>query len=127
MQMSRTLSIAAASLTIVAATCLSSLAAESRFAGYLYDRSCADNLKAQRIEPDEHHKKECALNESCSRAGYAVYSKGQWYQLDKKGGELARRLLSTTKTEEGHFVVVSGTLTKGEIKVSAIKELAKQE
>jgi hypothetical protein len=127
MQMSRRQVAVAAGVAILAGTSVASLAAESRFAGYLYDRSCADNLKAQRMTPDEHHKKECALNANCSRDGYAVYSKGQWYQLDKKGNELARHLLETTKTEEGHFVVVSGILEKGSIKVSTIKELAKQE
>lgn len=113
-------SVIAVSSSVVA------FAADARFAGYLYDRSCADNLKAQHMLADEHHKKECALNPDCSRDGYAICSKGQWYQFDKKGNELARSLLKSTKTEEGHFVQVTGSLDKGLIKVSAIKELASQ-
>jgi hypothetical protein len=113
-------------IAILAANCLSSFAADSRLAGYLLDRSCADNMKSQRMVPDDTHKKECALNQTCSRDGYAVYSKGQWYQLDKKGNELARHMLETTKTGEGHFVVVTGSLDKNEMKVSAIRELPKQ-
>ncbi len=102
-----------------------SLAAETRFAGYLLDRSCADNLKAQGVSDSvQHHKKECALNAGCSRDGYAILSKGQWYRLDKKGNELARHLLESTKTKEGHFVVVSGSNQNGEISVNSLKELA---
>jgi hypothetical protein len=127
MQMPRELAALAAGIAIVAGTCLASLAADSRFAGYLYDRHCADNLKSQGFAPDDHHTKECALNENCSRDGYAVYCKGKWYRLDKKGNELARRLLQTTKTPEGHFVIVSGTLEKEQLKVTTIKELARQE
>jgi hypothetical protein len=108
-------------------SCLSAGAADSRWAGYLLDRSCADGAKANGMPADESHKKECALNTTCSKDGYAIYSKGQWYQLDKKGNDLARQMLQTTKTTQGHFVLVSGTLEKEQIKVSSLKELAKQE
>ena len=118
-----------AGLLIVAGTSCPSLAADSRFAGFLVDRSCADNCKAQGTEVNylQTHKKECALNDGCSREGYAVFSKGQWYQLDSKGNDLARHLLKSSPTKEGHFVQVLGTVDKGQLKVSAIKELAAQE
>lgn len=102
-------------------------AAETRLAGFLLDRSCADNLKAGGYSTDSfrEHKKECALNENCSKDGYAVFSKGQWYLLDAKGNELSRKLLKSTSTSEGHFVLVTGAVEKnGEIKVSSVKELA---
>lgn len=102
-----------------------SIAADSRWAGYLLDKSCADNSKSQGFGLDfaSTHKKECALNASCSKDGYSIYSKGQWYQLDKKGIQLARKLLESSKSEEGHFVVVTGSLNKTEISVSSMREV----
>ncbi|MBX9690650.1 MAG: hypothetical protein K2X27_28300, partial [Candidatus Obscuribacterales bacterium] len=117
------------STLILAGTATPGLALDGRWAGFLFDRSCADNAKAQGIADAEFlhsHKKECALNEGCSKDGYAVYSKGKWLQLDKKGSELARKMLSSSSTKEGHFVVVSGSLDKDQIKVSSLKELAQQ-
>lgn len=110
-------------------------AAESRWAGYLVDRSCAKNCQEQRLGTDflKEHKKECALNQTCSKDGYAVFAKGQWFYLDKKGNELARDILSKSPTQEGHFVIVSGSANPpaksqmtGEITVSKIRELAQQ-
>ena len=116
---------AVSSLSSLSPTCL---AAETRWAGYLADRSCAENCKAQGLGTDflNSHKKECALNASCSKDGYAVFSKGQWYQFDKKGNELARKLLNDSTTEEGHFVIVSGSLNKEVIAVSKIREVAQK-
>lgn len=118
-----------AGLFIVAGSALPGLAADSRYAGFLVDRSCADNCKAQGMGVDylQTHKKECALNEECSRNGYAVFSKGQWYKLDSKGNDLARQLLKSSPSKEGHFVQISGTLEKDQLKVSNIKELAPQQ
>ncbi len=89
-------------------------AADARWAGYLLDRSCAENCVNQGFGVDfaSTHKKECALNESCSKAGYSILSKGQWFQLDKKGTEIAKKLLEKSKSDEGHFVVVTGVLNK---------------
>lgn len=114
------------SAAILSASSLTSHASDSRFAGYLLDRSCADNMKTLVDYQDmiKAHKKECALNDNCSKNGYSIYSKGKFLQLDKKGSELARDLLKTTKTKEGHFVVVTGSVNKDEIKVTSLKELA---
>lgn len=110
---------------ILSLSCTASLGADARWAGYLVDRSCADNFKSQGMaDLVQLHTRDCALNEGCSRNGYAIYSKGQWYQLDARGSDLARGLLKSTSTSSGHFVVVSGTLDKSQIKVSSIKELA---
>ena len=101
-------------------------AADARWAGYLLDRSCADNCKTQGLGTDfaASHKKECALNASCSKDGYAIFSKGQWFLLDKKGIQLAKKVLEDSKSDEGHFVVVTGSLNKNEISVSNIREVA---
>lgn len=116
-----------AALILTGTACLTPLfAADSKFAGYLVDRSCADNAKSQGYGNDyaSTHKKECSLNASCSKDGYSIFTKGQWYQLDKKGMQLARKVLEESKSPEGHFVVVTGTLNKNEIAVSAIREVA---
>src|SRR5262245_3342144 len=107
MKMPREYSKLIAALIILAGTCSASLAGDLRFAGYIVDRSCGDNLKAQGAAQDsmQAHTRECALNENCSRDGYSLYSKGKWYQLDKKGSELARQAIKSSKTKEGHFVV----------------------
>ncbi len=113
-------------LAILAGSCAAGLAADSRFAGYLIDRSCADNMKTLVDCQDmlKGHKKECALNESCSKDGYAIFSKGKWYNLDKKGSELAKNLLKASRAKEGHFVIVNGSSEKDEIKVTSLRELA---
>jgi hypothetical protein len=115
-------------IAILAGTCLPSLSADTRWAGYLLDRSCADNFKAQGLteESAKSHKKECALNETCSKDGYAIISKGKIYFLDVKGNELARQMLQKSSTTEGHFVVVLGEQGKGAIRVNSIRELAAQ-
>ncbi len=115
----------AASL-ILAGTSLPVTAADNKWAGYLVDRSCADNAKANGFGTEylQTHKKECALNAGCSKEGYSLFSKGQWFQLDKKGSDLARNLLQSSPTKEGHFVMVTGTEDKGQLKVSTLKELA---
>lgn len=111
---------------ILAGTSLPVTAADNKWAGYLVDHSCAENYKSQgtAVEYLQTHKKECALNAGCSHDGYSVYSKGQWYQLDKKGSDLARNVLQSSPTKEGHFVVVTGTEDKGQLKVTSLKELA---
>lgn len=126
MEMTRGIMSLAAGLSILAGIAAPIHAADSRFAGFLVDRSCAENYKAQGmpLETLQNHKKECALNESCSHDGYALCSKGQWYFLDKKGNELARQLLKTTHTKEGHFVFVSGNADKDQIKVATMREMA---
>ena len=127
--MTREYSRVIAGLAILALSACPGLAADLRFAGYLVDRSCGDNLKAQGATQEslQVHSKECALNENCSRDGYSLYSKGKWYQLDKKGNELARQVLKASKTKEGHFVSISGTLDKEQLKVTTLKELAQDQ
>lgn len=111
---------------ILAGSSLPGTAAENKWAGYLIDRSCADNCKSQGLGTEYllTHKKECALNAGCSKDGYSIYSKGTWHPLDKKGSDLARNLLQSSSTSEGHFVVVTGTEDKGQLKVTSLKELA---
>lgn len=111
---------------ILYGSCSSVNAADSRLTGYLVDRSCADASKSQgtSIGYLQSHKKECALNESCSKAGFALYSKGKWYNLNGRGNELARNLLKASPTPEGHFVTVFGKVENEQLTVSQIKELA---
>lgn len=124
--MPRGIKTAFALLAILAGTSAPSIAADSRFAGYLIDRSCADNMKTLVDFQDmlKAHKKECALNESCSKDGYALFSKGKWYNLDKKGSQLAKEVLKSSRTKEGHFVIVNGSPDKSELKVTSLRELA---
>ena len=111
---------------ILAGTSLPVTAADNKWAGYLVDRSCADNAKANGFGSEylQTHKRECALNAGCSKEGYSLFSKGKWYQLDKKGSDLARNLLQSSTTKESHFVIVTGIEDKGQVKVSSLKELA---
>ncbi|MBX9573832.1 MAG: hypothetical protein K2X77_33355 [Candidatus Obscuribacterales bacterium] len=125
MKMPRGLSLLAASIILTGAA-IPVIAADARWAGYLLDRSCADNCKTQGFGVDfaSSHKKECALNASCSKDGYALFSKGQWFFLDKKGNQLAKKLLEDSKSDEGHFVVVTGNLDKTEVHVSTMREVS---
>jgi len=101
-------------------------AAEVRnWQGYLLDRQCADSVKedSDRNVFIQHHTKDCALMPNCRAKGYTLYSKHRWLNLDKRGSEMAVKVLKVSKRKSGFYVEVTGTLDKEMLKTASIKEI----
>src|SRR3977135_752628 len=81
-----------------------------KIGGYLMDNACsAGHVKdAGFAERVKKHKTSCALMPPCEGSGYAVYSEGKLYKLDKAGNESAEALLKETETKSGVMVAVDG-------------------
>lgn len=92
--------------------------------GYLLDRQCADSIRED-SDPKTfilHHTKNCALMPNCRAKGYALFVDGKWYEFDKRGNELAVKLLKASKKERGFYVCVAGTAQGKVLKVQSMKE-----
>lgn len=104
----------------------SAVASDSAWRGYLVDRLCADDAKTadKAKKLCETHTKECALDPNCVNSGYTVYSGSKFYIFDDKGNKLAKKLIESSKREDGGMPVeVKGALSGNTIAVSAIKEI----
>ncbi|QQR58771.1 MAG: hypothetical protein IPG59_04540 [Candidatus Melainabacteria bacterium] len=101
-------------------------AAEVRkWQGYLIDRQCADAVRED-LDPKvfiQHHTKDCALMPNCRAKGYTLYSKHKWLNLDKRGGEIAVKVLKGSKRKSGFYVEVTGTLKDKILQTQSIKEI----
>ena len=100
---------------------------------YLLDVDCAnkaitDDGTNLQTNP-ENHTVACLKMPSCMASGYGVIirnnetGKYNFFKFDKKGDELARKLLETTNKTDNMRVKVSGTIDKRMIiKVKNIEE-----
>lgn len=96
-----------------------------KWRGYLVDRSCADSV---RQDPDpksflQHHTKDCALMPNCQSKGYSLYSDKKWFDLDKKGTQLAVKTLRASRKKSGFFVEITGTAKNNLLTVQEMKEV----
>jgi hypothetical protein len=92
-----------------------------KLTGYIIDNACgAKNAN----DPDKikSHTKGCALMPPCVKSGYAVYSDGKLYKLDKSGNSKAEALLKASKRDAGIQVTVEGTLDGDVINVKTLSE-----
>jgi len=96
-----------------------------RINGYLIDNACASaHVKdANFKERAKKHTTSCALMPPCEGSGYAVYSEGKLYKLDKAGNESAEALLKETDTKNGVMVAVDGTVEGDTLHVTKIAEV----
>ena len=96
-----------------------------RINGYLIDNACASaHVKdANFNERARKHSTSCALMPPCEGSGYAVYSEGKLYKLDKAGNESAEALLKETDTKNGVMVAVDGTVESETLHVTKITEV----
>lgn len=104
-------------------------AALDKWQGYLLDRQCADSVRED-ADPKvfiQHHTKDCALMPNCRAKGYSVYvassDNDKWFDLDKKGNDLAVKLLKASKRRSGFYVEVTGTQQDKVLKTQSIKEI----
>jgi hypothetical protein len=100
-----------------------------KWCGYLIDRQCADSVKEDN-DPKafiEHHTKDCVLMVNCTVKGFAIYvtpkAEAKWLDLDKKGNELAAKLLKSSKRKRGFYVEVTGKQENTVLKTQTIKEI----
>ena len=93
--------------------------------GYLIDNACAGAhaKDANFGERAKKHSTSCALMPDCEGSGFAVYSEGKLYKLDKDGNKSAEELLKRTETKNGLQVAVEGTLNGDTISVSKLTEV----
>jgi hypothetical protein len=63
---------------------------------------------------------------NCRAKGYSIYATSperKWLDLDKKGNDLALKLLKASKKRIGFYVEVTGTATKKVLKTQSIEEI----
>lgn len=113
--MSKTLTRIVAILVLVACA-LPTVYAKSEsktWRGYLIDKKCGTSVKAdsQPLQAIRLHRLECALKADCTSSGFVLYSNAEWFDLDKRGNELATKILKASKRMNGCFVEVSGSVT----------------
>jgi hypothetical protein len=107
------------------------------YKGYLADVLCATqpngiafdktNMKTEA----EKHTTACALAAPCAASGYGLeINEGTktaknyvFYKFDKKGSDLALKILKKTKKTSGVSVEVKGMKEDGMIKVVSMKEI----
>lgn len=99
-------------------------AGQNHWQGYLIDRQCAESIKddSDRKTFVVHHTKDCALMPNCRAKGYALFVDNKWYDLDKRGNELAVRILTVSNKKRGFYVRVTGTTQGQVLKVESMKE-----
>lgn len=61
--------------------------------------------------------------ENCRRQGYSLYVKPIWYDLDKRGNELAIILLKNSKRRNCFYVRIEGAKKGNLLKVQTITEV----
>jgi hypothetical protein len=101
-------------------------ARDVKLSGYIVDNACGTGKAgdAAGVEKIKNHPTKCALMPSCEKSGYAVFSDGKLYKLDKAGNEKAEALLKSTKSEKGLPVTVEGSIDGDTLHVTAMSEAA---
>ncbi len=106
------------------------------YKGYLSDVACATMASGKSADgadmktQPEKHTVACMLVPGCVASGYGLMiNEGTgmtknyvFYKFDKKGNDLAAKLLKATKKKDNLSVEVKGMKEKGMIKVMSIKE-----
>jgi hypothetical protein len=107
------------------------------YKGYLADVLCATSATGKaadganmKTEP-EKHTLGCAVAPPCAASGYgleinegtATAKNYVFYKFDKKGSDLAAKILKDTKKKDNLSVEVKGMKEKGLIKVISMKEI----
>jgi hypothetical protein len=118
------------SLVVAGFASLISLAASAAekataYSGYLIDRTCEASITHAKGDPLpalKLHSRDCALEPTCSEAGYALYSNGRFIDFDSKGNQIVHKYYEGTKLESGHYVVVVGSLKGNLLSPDTIKE-----
>jgi hypothetical protein len=107
-------------------------AKSTEYVGYLSDVMCAskgiagDGTNLQKSP--KKHTVACMKMPDCASSGYGVFIKDKeadkyiFYKFDKKGNDIAKKLLETTKKTDNMKMKVKGTMIKDLIMVESIVE-----
>jgi len=107
-------------------------AKSTEYVGYLSDVMCAskgiagDGTNLQKSP--KKHTVACMKMPDCASSGYGVFIKDKetgkyiFYKFDKKGNDIANKLLETTKKTDNMKIKVKGTMIKDFIMVESIVE-----
>ena len=107
------------------------------YKGYISDVACATTPNGMAADGTnmktmaENHTVACMKAPGCAASGYgleinegtAAAKNYAFYKFDKKGSDMAAKLIKKTKKTSGVFVEVKGMKEAGMIKVSSIKEI----
>ena len=94
--------------------------------GYLVDQMCGEKMVMADVKKSDakaaRHKKDCALEETCSAEGYGLVTGGTFYKFDVSGDIKAKEYLKATKKENNIKVEVIGTMNDNKLTVETIKD-----
>jgi hypothetical protein len=107
------------------------------YKGYLSDVACATSATGKAADGTimkteaEKHTVACMTAAGCAASGYgleinegtATAKNYVFYKFDKKGSDLAAKIIKNTKKKDGVSVEVKGMKEKDMIKVMSIKEV----
>jgi hypothetical protein len=103
----------------------------SQYEGYLADVLCATRGTAldgaDMVRHPEKHSVACLKEPQCVASGYGILTKGKdgtytFHKFDKKGNELALKLIKKTMKKDSFAVKVSGQMKEDVINVESIME-----
>ena len=94
-------------------------------AGYLVDHNCGKRMVSDDVKKSDakaaRHTKDCALDETCSAAGYGLVTGGKYYKFDISGDRKAKEYLEATTKANNIKVEIIGTLNGERLAVESIK------
>jgi hypothetical protein len=98
----------------------------TQWKGYLVDQSCRASVAGDQdpLGFVRAQTRECALQPSCRKAGYSLFTDGKWFSLDKNGNKMAENYLLACKRTKSFYMLVEGTLIGNTINVAKLSEQA---
>jgi hypothetical protein len=100
---------------------INAVAADTTIKGHLVDIACARE-DGQKADFGAKHTKECLKMRECVESGYGVLTADKkLITIDKAGNDQVKKFLDGLKKESDIKVVVTGTLTGGQIVPSKIE------
>jgi hypothetical protein len=95
---------------------------QGNWTGWLCDQDAMQTISRQ-MDPVgylEQYPKNKASNLNTLFKGFAIYHHGEWFILDKKGSELAKKAIRRSASTSGFMVTVQGVRKGDKIKVTAV-------
>lgn len=92
--------------------------------GYLVDTVCVKEEAAQLSQLGVKHTKKCLEMPACRESGYALllpFNNNDVLHLDKRGNELAARLVNGHRMESGWLLQATGKRTGDQFAVSTLE------
>ncbi len=99
---------------------------QGSWTGWLCDQDSMQTISKQ-MDPVgylEQYPRNKASNLNTMFKGFAVYHHGEWFILDKRGSELAKKAISRSRSTSGFMMTVQGTRKGNKISVTAVFEKA---